>query len=124
MKAMENEITKEGARWEDFCYAQSVDDSTCHDTDSYFSPLKVFSDYDIDTLTTSQMEAALAVLRDDDQKWADYKMYFDKDYDRDTFFGFRSRAIFVFGAPIEHKGKRYVTEVEDNQEQQEIVAAY
>jgi len=39
-------------------------------------------------------------------------MFFDKDYDRTLKEGRRTRALFIYGAPIDYEGERYKTEVD------------
>ena len=47
-----------------------------------------------------------------DTLWTQYQMFFDKDYDRTLKEGRRTRALFIYGAPIDYEGERYKTEVD------------
>jgi len=70
------------------------------------------------------MDSVFELLRDNDDKWDAYQMFFDVDYNKETFEGRRTRGIFVLGAPLNLKGKRYETEIQDSQEQMDLVSDY
>eukprot|EP00997_Jenningsia_sp_PLL12_P007375 NODE_39_length_3130_cov_55.062967_g35_i0.p1 GENE.NODE_39_length_3130_cov_55.062967_g35_i0~~NODE_39_length_3130_cov_55.062967_g35_i0.p1 ORF type:complete len:405 (-),score=85.87 NODE_39_length_3130_cov_55.062967_g35_i0:1542-2756(-) len=124
MKAIEEMITAEDGEWKNFCFAESVDDASCSKNEAVFSPLGLFSDYDVSSITQEQINKALQDLVDDDSKWSDMQMFFDINFDKTTLKGIRTRAIFNFGAPIQDGKTRYKTEVDRQYEQELVVAGY
>lgn len=62
IKAYEDKIRiEDGEEWQKFCYSTSVDDPSCHPTESFLSPLSLFlaSGIAIETITQEQINAVI-----------------------------------------------------------------
>ena len=71
MKAVEDMIQDPKGDWKEYCFAESVDDSSCSAKESVFSVLSIFDEFSIETITDTQVNTVLERYATDDAEWKD-----------------------------------------------------
>jgi hypothetical protein len=62
------------AKWKEVCYAQDVENSACHDSESLLSPVMMFDGIDISTITQEQIDTKLRDIVDNN--WDNLQFFF------------------------------------------------
>lgn len=79
-------------------------------SNSFDTPVSLFADYDLNTITQDQIMNRINELQNNPEKWRFSQFFFDKQLNDGV--GMKTRLTFKTGAPI----RGYLSEVDDSVE--------